>query len=163
VEVGAQVWYVARLALLVLMVAIAIVSVTVQTRRRRFAGLVRVIAAGVLAVLGAVLAVLSAVRPNALWVAIALVAGAVLGVALGRLSEPAARGGRPSVKRVPVAQLFAAAGYVVLATLVLFGTPMLAALAMIWVVMAFGMLAGAEVGEYTVAPRPAAPGPVGAP
>jgi hypothetical protein len=136
VEIGAQVWYVARLALLVLMVAIAIVSVTVQTRRRRFAGLVRVIAAGVLA---------------------------VLGVALGRLSEPAARGGRPSVKRVPVAQLFAAAGYVVLATLVLFGTPMLAALAMIWVVMAFGMLAGAEVGEYTVAPRPAAPGPVGAP
>jgi hypothetical protein len=162
VEVGAGIWYAARLALLAVTVVIALVVALVQARRRRFVGPVRAIVAALLAIAAAVFGSLSALRPNPLWVGVALVAGAGLGVVLGRLAEPATRGGRPSVKRRPLAQVIACLGYVVFSAMVLFGTPMLAALAFLWVVMGLGMIGGAHVGEWSVAPKaPAEAAPVG--
>jgi hypothetical protein len=153
VEVGAGIWYAARLALLAVTVVIALVVALVQARRRRFVGPGRAIVASLVAIGAAVFGSLSALRPNPLWVGVALVAGAGLGVVLGRLAEPATRGGRPSVKRRPLAQVIACLGYVVFSAMVLFGTPMLAALALLWVVMGLGMVAGAHVGEWSVAPK----------
>jgi hypothetical protein len=163
VDVGANIWYFARLALLFVVVVIALVLAIVLPRRRKFAGRVRGFAAPVLAAIVAVLSWLSAARPSWLWLAGAFVIGMLLGFFMGRMAKPAMRGNKPAVRRWVLAPLLVALGLIAVSIMVLFGTPYLAALAMIYLVLAWAMQAGSELGEHTVAPKVAQPMPPAAP
>jgi hypothetical protein len=163
VDVGTGIWYVAKLVMLLVVVVIALILAIVLPRKRKFAGPWRAISAPVLAIVVAVLAWMSGARPSWLWLAVALVLGAVPGFFMGRLAKPIVRGPKPAVSRWVIAPLLLSLGIVVLSIMALFGTSMLAALAMIWVTFAWAMQAGAEVGEFTVRPKTVPPTPPAAP
>ncbi len=170
-DVGTGIWYVAKLLMLLIVVVIALILAIVLPRKRKFAGPWRAISAPVLGVVVAVLAWMSAARPSWLWLAVALVIGASLGLFMGRAAKPTMRGQKPAVSRWVMAPLLLSLGLVVLSIMTLFGTSALAALAMMWVTFAWAMQAGAEVGEFSVRPKAAPPAspeapvpvPVGAP
>jgi hypothetical protein len=163
VDVGANIWYFARLGMLLIVVVIALILAIVLPRRRKFAGRVRGFAAPVLAAIVAVLSWLSAARPSWLWLAGAFVIGMLLGFFMGRMAKPSVRGNKPAVRRWVLATLLVAFGLIAVSIMVLFGTPYLAALAMIYLVFAWAMQAGSELGEHTVAPKAAQPLPPAAP
>jgi hypothetical protein len=163
VEVGANIWYFARLGMLLIVVVIALILAIVLPRRRKFAGRVRGFAAPVLAAIVAVLSWLSAARPSWLWLAGAFVIGMLLGFFMGRMAKPSVRGNKPAVRRWVLAPLLVAFGLIAVSIMVLFGTPYLAALAMIYLVFAWAMQAGSELGEHTVKPKVAQPLPPAAP
>ena len=162
-EAGANIWYFARLAMLLVVVVIALVLAIALPRRRKFAGRFRAFAAPVLAVIVAVLAWASAARPSWLWLGGAFVIGAVIGLLTGRLAKPSMRGDKTAVRRWVLAPLLVCLGLIVLSIMVLFGTPYLAALAMIFLTFAWAMQAGSELGEHTVAPKQVPPAPPAAP
>jgi hypothetical protein len=162
VEVGAGIWYVVKLIMLLVVVVVAVMTAIALPRRRKFAGMWRAVSSVVVALAAAVWAVVSPVGASVVWVASGFLVGAAVGFATGRLAKPSMRRGEPSVRRWALAQILWSLGAVLLAVALLFGTPMLAAMALIWVVLAIAMVAGSEVGELTVAPR-AVPGPVYAP
>jgi hypothetical protein len=163
VDVGANIWYFARLGMLLIVVVIALILAIVLPRRRKFAGRVRGFAAPVLAAIVALLSWLSAARPSWLWLAGALVIGMLLGFFMGRMAKPSVRGNKPGVRRWVLATLLVAFGLIAVSITVLFGTPYLAALAMIYLVFAWAMQAGSELGEHTVKPKDAQPMPPAAP
>lgn len=153
----ATVYWVVRLVMLVLVVAIAVVAALMLGRTRKYApwrDVVLAIAAPLLVVAAALLA---GVHFSILWALVLGAAGIAAGYFAGRGSTFVLEDGRLKLRRSPLGPWLWAAAMIIAAMTLLFGTSYLFALAMLLLIFAACELVGQAIGELTQA-KPGAAG-----
>ena len=151
------VYWVIRLALLVLVVVAAILAAFMLGRRRTYAPWRDVVFA-VLAPLLVLLAVWQAgVSFSIVWAIVLAVLGLVAGYFAGRGSKFSTDGGKIKLRRSPLAPWLWAASLIVAAMTLLFGTSYLFALSLLLLIFAACEVIGQSIGELTQ-PKPGAVG-----
>jgi len=156
-----QAAYGIRLALLLVVVVLAVVLLVRGLRPRAWSSGRAIALAAVEAVAVVVLILLTGVSVSWLWIGALFVLGAVAGFFAGRASRFSDAGGKPVLKRTPVAVPLTALAFVLAALTLLFGSAQLFGYAVLLLAFAAGTMAGQVIAEQMAAARVApAAGPV---